>query len=132
MQTDAAGIDPEQLATCLRVLDQMQEVPEDHPDYVLVRRATAKMFKAVKKQRRLEIRAAIAEADKAVVAATATGSPNRIDDETQGIALVSNAAGALAGTLITARSCYICKQKYQLVDAFYHQLCPDCAALNHA
>jgi NAD(P)-dependent dehydrogenase (short-subunit alcohol dehydrogenase family) len=132
VQTDTSAIDPEQLATCLRVLEQMHEVPEDHPDYVLVRRATAKMFKAVKKHRRLELRAAIADADKAVVAATATGSPNRIDDETQGIPLVSNVVGALAGTLITARSCYICKQKYQLVDAFYHQLCPDCAALNHA
>jgi NAD(P)-dependent dehydrogenase (short-subunit alcohol dehydrogenase family) len=127
-----SGIPPADLAACLRVLERMHEVPEDHPDHVQVRRATAKMFKAVKKHRRLEIRSAITEADKAVVAATATGSPNRIDDETQGIQLVSNVAGAIAGTLITARSCYMCKQKYQTVDAFHHQLCPDCAALNHA
>ena len=31
-----------------------------------------------------------------------------------------------------ARACYICKVRYVEVDAFYHQLCPDCAALNHA
>ena len=31
-----------------------------------------------------------------------------------------------------ARPCYICKQKYTVVDAFYHQLCPDCAALNRS
>ncbi len=125
-------IDPEELQICLQVLGQLQQVAEDHPDYVEVRRATAKMFKSVKKQRRLELRAAIADADQAVVAATATGSPNRIDDETQGIPLLSSAPGASAGTLITARSCYVCKQKYRQVDAFYHQLCPSCAALNRA
>ena len=63
---------------------------------------------------------------------TATGSPTRIDDETEGIPLVSNSPGATAGTLQVARPCYICKQKYTVVDAFYHQLCPDCAALNRS
>ncbi len=127
-----SAIDPEMLRTCLQVLDQLHEVAEDHPDYEAVRRATAKMFKAVKKQRRLEIRAAISDADRAVVAATATGSPDRIDDETQGLPLVSTVAGASAGMLRVARACYICKQKYQQVDAFYHQLCPACAALNRS
>ena len=64
--------------------------------------------------------------------ATATGSPGRIDDETQGIPLVSSAQGATAGTLLKARPCYICKEPYVEVDAFYHQLCPACARLNHA
>ena len=127
-----SAIDPDQLRICLEVLEQLREVAEDHPDYVQVRRATAKMVKAVKKQRRLESRADVLQADRAVVAATATGSPTRIDDETQGIPLVSTAAGASAGTLIVARACYICKEKYRQVDAFYHQLCPACAALNHA
>ena len=125
-----AGLDPDELATCLRVLARMQELPEDHPDYVAVRRATAGMFKAVKKHRRRELRDIVQSADRQVIAATATGSPQRIDDETQGLQLVSNAPGAVAGSLITPRPCYICKQKYQLVDAFYHQLCPDCAQLN--
>ncbi len=128
----ASGIDPDRLAVCLAVLDQLHEVPEDHPDHVAVRRATAQMFKSVKKHRRAEKRDAIATADRAVIGATATGSPNRIDDETQGIPLISNVAGASAGTLITPRACYICKTKYQQVDAFYHQLCPSCAALNRA
>ena len=35
------------------------------------------------------------------------------------------------GTLLRARACYICKQRYVDVDAFYHQLCPECAARNH-
>jgi NAD(P)-dependent dehydrogenase (short-subunit alcohol dehydrogenase family) len=125
-----SAIDPAHLEICLAVLARMPSLAEDDPDYVAVRRATAGMFKAVKRQRRLEIREAVQAADRAVVAATATGSPQRIDDETAGLPLVSPTPGASAGTLITARPCYICKQKYQRVDAFYHQLCPACAELN--
>ena len=39
-------------------------------------------------------------------------------------------AGALAGRFVRPRPCYICKQDYTDVDAFYHQLCPSCAAIN--
>jgi len=45
---------------------------------------------------------------------------------------VSNATGALAGKLLQPRSCYTCKSRYVDVDAFYHQLCPSCAALNRS
>jgi NAD(P)-dependent dehydrogenase (short-subunit alcohol dehydrogenase family) len=55
----------------------------------------------------------------------------RIDDETQGIALVSSAAGAFAGELLNPRGCYVCKADYTLVDAFYHWLCPSCAEFSH-
>ncbi|NQX36035.1 SDR family NAD(P)-dependent oxidoreductase [Herbiconiux sp. VKM Ac-2851] len=110
----------------------MVELDEDHPDFVTVRRATAKMVKAVKHKRRREIRAEIAQADRLVVAATATGAPDRIDDETRGLAIGGSSTAATAGTLLKARKCYICKQPYTLVDGFYHQLCPSCAALSHA
>lgn len=126
------GIDPDELAACLRVLDRAAALDDDHPDAVTVQRATAGMFKAAKKRRRLESRARVADADRAVVAATATGSPDRIDDETAGLALTSATTTETAGTLQRARPCYICKQRYTTVDAFYHQLCPECAALNHA
>ncbi|MEO7348326.1 MAG: SDR family NAD(P)-dependent oxidoreductase [Terrimesophilobacter sp.] len=109
----------------------MDELDEEHPDFIAVRQATARMFKAVKKNRRLEKRAEIAEADRAVVAATATGAPDRIDDETRGIPLATRVAAPLAGELIKARACYICKQQYTQVDSFYHQLCPECAAFSH-
>jgi NAD(P)-dependent dehydrogenase (short-subunit alcohol dehydrogenase family) len=127
-----SGIDPADLAATLRVLEQLADIDHAHPDYVTVRRATAAMFKAAKKVRRREIRDAVASADRAVVHATATGAPDRIDDETRGIPISSSTTAPIAGTLIKARACYICKQPYTLVDAFYHQLCPDCAALSHA
>ncbi|MFB2554571.1 SDR family NAD(P)-dependent oxidoreductase [Herbiconiux liangxiaofengii] len=128
----ASPIDPAELAVALKVLKQMVQLDEEHPDFVTMRHATARMFKAVKQKRRREIRAEIAEADRGVVAATATGAPDRIDDETRGMPIRSATTAPTAGTLLKARKCYICKQPYTLVDAFYHQLCPSCAALSHA
>ncbi len=126
------AIDPAELAVCLRVLGAVGDLEPEHPDAVAIRRATAGLWKSVKLARRAAKRDAVAAADAAVTAATATGAPGRIDDETAGLPLVSAAAGATAGTLVRARSCYTCKQRYTLVDAFYHQLCPPCAALNRA
>jgi NAD(P)-dependent dehydrogenase (short-subunit alcohol dehydrogenase family) len=126
-----SGIDPARLDTALEVIAELDGLPVDHPDAVAVRLATARLYKTVKERRRAERRIAIADADRAVLAATATAAPGRIDDETLGIPLVSAAAGATAGTLIKARPCYVCKAPYVEVDAFYHQLCPACAAQHH-
>ena len=126
------GIDPERLQVTLAVLAELHQLDDKHPDFIAVRRATAHMFKSVKKARRAERRDEIAEADRAVVAATATGAPDRIDDETRGIPLATASTTPTAGTLLRSRACYICKQHYTQVDAFYHQLCPECAAFSHA
>jgi NAD(P)-dependent dehydrogenase (short-subunit alcohol dehydrogenase family) len=89
------------------------------------------MYKSIKAERKLRKRAEELAHDRAVTELTATGSPVRIDDETSGIPLVSTAPGAFAGELLNPRGCYICKQDYTLVDAFYHWLCPSCAAHSH-
>jgi short-subunit dehydrogenase len=123
-------IDPDRLEACLDVLAEVEKLPHDHPDHVRVRRATAAIFKSVKQQRRREAREAVLANDNAVTAATATGAEGRVDDETAGIALVSSTVGAVAGELKRARACYICKKRYTVVDAFYHQLCPACALEN--
>ena len=128
---EALGIDPRDLAVTVRVLQQLHQLPDDHPDIRTVKHAASHMYKALKRERRTRKREAELAADRAVTEATATGSPLRIDDETQGIALVSSAQGAFAGELINPRGCYICKNDYTLVDAFYHWLCPSCAALSH-
>jgi NAD(P)-dependent dehydrogenase (short-subunit alcohol dehydrogenase family) len=127
----AAGIDPARLEACLAVLAEVEALPVEHPDAVAVRRATGKLYKTVKERRRAQRRATVRANDAAVTAATATGAPGRIDDETQGLPLVSRASGASAGTLLQARACYVCKQRFHVVDAFYHQLCPACAARHH-
>ncbi|KQX07126.1 MULTISPECIES: SDR family oxidoreductase [unclassified Leifsonia] len=128
----APKIDPAELETTLRVLAALSDLDENDPDFDTVRRATAKMFKSVKVTRRAEKRRVIADADRQVIAATATGAPTRIDDETRGADLVSGTDARSAGELQVARPCYICKERYTLVDSFYHQLCPSCAAMSHA
>lgn len=129
---DTERIDPTDLETCLRVLAAAGELDSEHPDSIALQRASGKMFKRLKRRKRIEVRDAKSAADRAVVAATATGSPDRIDDETAGVLISSPTAGSTAGTLIRPRPCYICKQRYTVVDAFYHQLCPECAARSHA
>jgi NAD(P)-dependent dehydrogenase (short-subunit alcohol dehydrogenase family) len=131
-QAFGPGIDPERLALCLSVLDELEKIDVDHPDAVAVRRATAGVYRTVKQRRRQERRAAKTAHDKAVTEATATGSAERIDDETQGVLPSSTACGKIAGILQRPRSCYICKTRYVEVDVFYHQLCRDCARENRA
>ncbi|MFJ4654116.1 SDR family NAD(P)-dependent oxidoreductase [Nocardia sp. NPDC088792] len=130
--TDSSTIDPEELAICLRVIERAGQLDKDDPDSLTVQRAVGHMFKQLKRRKRLEARDAVQANDRAVVAATATGSPNRIDDETAGIPISSSTNDGSAGELLRPRPCYICKQRYTRVDAFYHQLCPDCAATSHA
>ena len=124
-------IDPEDLATALKVLELLPELDAGHPDIETIKRATGRMYKRVRKSRRRAALRPQVEHDEAVIALTATGSPMRIDDETRGIPLVSAVRGAHAGELMKSRGCYICKAEYTLVDAFYHWLCPDCAELSH-
>lgn len=126
-----AGLDPDDLATTIRVLKQLHLLSPDHPDHVTVKHAASHMYKAIKAERKLQKRAEELAHDRAITELTATGSPVRIDDETSGIPLVSNAPGAFAGELINPRGCYICKEDFTLVDAFYHWLCPRCAAFSH-
>ncbi|MEU1022924.1 SDR family NAD(P)-dependent oxidoreductase [Streptomyces sp. NPDC005904] len=126
------GIDPDRLAVCLSVLDELDKLDVDHPDAIAVRRATAGIYRTVKQRRRQERRAAKTAHDRAVTEATATGSADRIDDETAGVLPSSSAQGEIAGILQRPRSCYTCKTRYVEVDAFYHQLCQACAAENRA
>jgi NAD(P)-dependent dehydrogenase (short-subunit alcohol dehydrogenase family) len=133
MQGDAdRDIDPDDLAAYRRVLARLEDLPVEHPEAVEVRRATASLFKSVKDRRRAERRSAVLTHDLAVTAATATGAPGRIDDETRGLELMPAVDDVSAGELRKPRGCYVCKTRYTRVDAFYHQLCPGCAARNRA
>ncbi len=131
MPDPATRIDDADLEVCLRVIADLDQLPIDHPDALAVQRATSRLYKTVRQRRRAQRRQAIQDNDRAVVAATATGAPDRIDDETRGVPLGTRAAGGSAGTLLEPRPCYVCKRRYVEVDAFYHQLCPACAAFSH-
>jgi hypothetical protein len=50
-----SGIDPDDLQTCLRVLAEVNDLPPEHPDAVLVRRATAGIYKSVRLRRGAQV-----------------------------------------------------------------------------
>ncbi|WP_029138239.1 SDR family oxidoreductase [Nakamurella lactea] len=131
MSTPEIPPTPAEIATAIRVLETAHLLDEQDTHYVSLRRATGKMFKSLKRERRTARRDAVSAADRAVLALTATAAPDRIDDETRGNSLRSSATGEIAGILQRPRPCYICKTPYTQVDHFYHQLCPECAAFSH-
>ena len=125
------AIDPDKLDMCLQVLADIESLPPEHPDAVAVRRATASMFKSVKKARRTPNATRwrpptmpSPPLPRPVRPAASTTKPRACP----GV----HCAGASAGTLLRSRACYMCKNRYTVVDAFYHQLCPECASLNRA
>ena len=126
------ALDPEELAIALRVIEALPDLPADDPAIQAVKRASSRMYKHIRKNRRREAKAPQIEHDEEILARTATGSPMRIDDETRGILLTVPEVGTTAGELMKPRGCYICKADYTSVDAFYHWLCPACAATSHA
>ncbi len=126
------GIDPQRLQDAIDVINEAAALPVSHPDQRALQRATSSLFKTVRDQRKKDRIAKIRANDAAVLAATATAAPGRIDDETAGIPLASTTVGDSAGELMQPHACYVCKTYYTRIDWFYHQLCPDCAALHHA
>ena len=97
------GIDPADLELCLRVLDAGGRLDPEHPDSIALQRAVGGLFKEVKRQRRVAARKERQDADRSVLDLTATGSSQRVDDETAGLTLVSTAPGAIAGHLRRAQ-----------------------------
>lgn len=125
-------LDPTDLETTLRVMEQVVDLPRESPDATALRWATGRMQKAIRRNQKRAATAPRRAHDLAILERTATGSPLRIDDETKGILLETTTPGDIAGELLEPRGCYICKREYTTVDAFYHWLCPDCAATSHA
>jgi NAD(P)-dependent dehydrogenase (short-subunit alcohol dehydrogenase family) len=117
-----------ELATTLKVLSVVHQLDSEDERHIAVRRATSNMFKAAKRYRKSQKRAEISSADRSVIERTATGSPQRLDDETLGLDLSTSTEGESAGEFRKPRGCYICKKRYTTVDAFHHYLCPECAA----
>ncbi len=68
------AVDPEKLRTCLQVLSDIESLPPEHPDAVLVRRATAGIWKSVRKARRHAKRDEIALAHRPGPATRRTGA----------------------------------------------------------
>lgn len=156
--TPAEGtpMDSELIQTCLDLLHQAQQLPVDDARRRLLEQAAGAFVRDGRHRRRAQARADRAAADAKLLAATATGAPDRTMDA----ALPTNTR---SGQRLTVRDyiqlqpspgtkrqspdstpdngeplkllnrpqrCYVCKSHYRQVHHFYHRLCPRCADEN--
>ena len=105
------------------VVARLRTLPVDDPVRLRAEHVAESFAREGRLRRRRDRRADDRRADRAALASTATGGTDRRQDAPL------DADGA-AGSLIRSRRCYVCKEPYRELDAFYHQLCPPCARLN--
>ncbi|MES9536458.1 SDR family NAD(P)-dependent oxidoreductase [Actinomadura sp. NPDC000600] len=110
--------------TCLRVLAEMADAPDGHPDLARVRAAAGAFVRRTRERERAAARVRQAAADARMLAATATGAPGRVEGAPVEPPREAVPSGTVTGGL---RACYVCKAHFREADAFYHRLCPPCA-----
>lgn len=108
---------PEDIAACLRVLRLLIERPSlcDSGDLGMVRDHAGRLLRAAKSQRNREVR----QRDRDLLDASGIRGP---EPETP----------LGERQLAQTRNCYVCKQPYARLHAFYDSLCPGCGDLNLA
>ncbi|MFD9511509.1 SDR family NAD(P)-dependent oxidoreductase [Streptomyces mirabilis] len=122
---DGGAITQDELAAFHRTVGKLRALPVDDPVRLRAEQVAASFARDGRVRRRKVRGAELSAADAAVMAATATGALDRRED-----APLGRPGGG--GVFVKPRSCYVCKTPYRQVDAFYHRLCPDCAADNTA
>jgi NAD(P)-dependent dehydrogenase (short-subunit alcohol dehydrogenase family) len=120
-----------------RALSELKDLPLDDPTRLRAERIVESFVRYGRTRRKKEHRARREAADRAVLAAAATGAAERREDAALAVPAASatsteTPASDSVGTLMRPRRCYVCKQHFTRVSAFYHQLCPACAAENLA
>ncbi|GAA1934115.1 SDR family NAD(P)-dependent oxidoreductase [Kitasatospora viridis] len=128
MQQLDRRFDEAELAAYAGAVDRLRALPVDHPARVRAEKLAAVLVRDGRQRRRKLRRQAAAEADAALLAATATGAPERVADAP----LPAPRGAGAVGELRRPRRCYVCKEFFHRVDDFYHSLCPGCAADNAA
>ncbi|MEU8527545.1 SDR family oxidoreductase [Streptomyces sp. NPDC048629] len=116
-----------ELAAFHRTVGRLRALPVDDPVRLHAEQVAASFAREGRNRRRKSRNDARAAADAAVVAATATGAVARRED-----APLTPGDEGTAGVFHRPRRCYVCKSFYRQADAFYHLLCPGCAADNTA
>ncbi|MGW2542849.1 SDR family NAD(P)-dependent oxidoreductase [Kitasatospora sp. NPDC001574] len=134
--TTTDEVSPEELAAFSRTLGRLRALPTDHRTRQHAERQLESFVRESRKRRRQALRAEARAADAEQHAATATGARDRREDAalTPGpdTAPAGKPTAGSVGRLRGGRRCYVCKQHYREVDAFYHMLCRSCAADNTA
>ncbi|MFI1646702.1 SDR family NAD(P)-dependent oxidoreductase [Streptomyces avidinii] len=145
------------IRACLDLLDQTRLLPLEDEQRRLLEQAASDLVRDGRRRRRTARRAVRASADAELLAATATGAPDRIMDaaltaETphrSGLSVHDYVQGHSGPGAVTRRQpervpdndappallnrpqrCYVCKTHYRQLHHFYGQLCPGCADEN--
>ncbi|GAA4892698.1 SDR family oxidoreductase [Streptomyces coeruleoprunus] len=124
--TNDPAVTDEELAAFHRTVGRLRALPLDDPRRKRGEEIAATFARESRNKRRKAQRQARSDADAALTAATATGATDRREDAP--LALRHGSPGEFA----KPRHCYVCKAVYRRADAFYHRLCPSCAADNAA
>ncbi|MEV0090780.1 SDR family oxidoreductase [Streptomyces sp. NPDC050738] len=122
-ENDSGGFTGEDLAAFDRMVGRLRSLPVDDPTRLRAEQVAASFARDGRLRRRKARSTVRHAADAAVMASTATGASERREDTP----LLAAGTGGVFGT---PRPCYVCKRTYRQADAFYHRLCPDCAADN--
>jgi NAD(P)-dependent dehydrogenase (short-subunit alcohol dehydrogenase family) len=120
------GVSDVDLATCMRVLEQLRRHPERVDEREPLERCVAAIYKRTRKERRKQSAEVRRASDRRLV----EGVLSRREPGRAGAA-TAPAPGDLtlrAGT----RGCYACGARFSVLGARYHLLCPPCAALNES
>jgi NAD(P)-dependent dehydrogenase (short-subunit alcohol dehydrogenase family) len=120
------NITPEDLDTCLKVLQQISDDPMLAHPHQRLKCLIAKIYKTNKKKTRKTRK----EKEKAEdTKATAMTAMVRSQQQQQPFALPEGRA--FSKKLLRPNHCYVCKHSYTDLHFFYHNLCPTCADLNY-
>ncbi|OKJ93596.1 short-chain dehydrogenase [Streptomyces sp. CB03234] len=121
-----SAVTDDELAGFGRTVGRLRTLPLDDPIRMRAEELAASFARESRNKRRKARQRARSEADAVLSAATATGALDRRED-----APLPTRRGTV-GEFLKPRHCYVCKAPYQRADAFYHRLCPVCAADNAA
>jgi NAD(P)-dependent dehydrogenase (short-subunit alcohol dehydrogenase family) len=116
---------PDELETCLKVLQHVADDPSVVDAHDRFKALVAKVHRRGRKGRAQRLRADDRRADRAAAEQTAVVSGRPVRP-------ALTCAGAAPGTAYRRqRNCYVCKEPFVDLHPFYHQLCPGCGEFNY-
>lgn len=116
----------DELAVFSRLITGFAALPADDPARLRAERVAESFAREGRRARQRERRADRSAADAELSAATALGAAGRRED-----APISADSASSVGEFRKPRRCYVCKEPYWQIHAFYHWLCPACASENY-
>ncbi|MFF8289771.1 SDR family NAD(P)-dependent oxidoreductase [Streptomyces sp. NPDC016309] len=130
MEQQHSAVTDDELAAYGRTVERLRALPLDDPRRMRAEELAASFARESRNKRRKARQRARSRTDALLSAATATGALDRREDAP--LPTPPPDRRGSVGKFLKPRHCYVCKALYRQADAFYHRLCPACAADNTA